>query len=84
MAAKKIRTMPNWFARGAAVAGDLLGKLGYSNFPFNSFRLNNILTQYRFDLTNTEAVCGELPYCVDDGVAETVAWLNESVFSASD
>jgi hypothetical protein len=47
-------------------------------FPFNSFRLRNILTQYQFDLTAAKAVCGPLPYTIEQGVKETAAWFNRS------
>jgi hypothetical protein len=49
--------------------------LGLRSFPFNSFRLNNILTEYRFDLSKMRRVCRELPYTLDEGVAATVDWL---------
>jgi nucleoside-diphosphate-sugar epimerase len=70
-----IRHVPVGFARALAWCGDGVNALGIRSFPFNSFRLNNVLTQYRFDTTATEAVCGRLPYTMEQGVAETAAWL---------
>ena len=72
----RIRVMPPWMARGLARAGDLLNAAGLSTFPFNSFRLRNILTQYRFDLQDTRAICGPLPFTMHEGVAQTAAWFN--------
>jgi hypothetical protein len=46
--------------------GDGLDAAGWKQFPLNSFRLNNILTEYQFDLTATKAVCGDLPYSFKD------------------
>jgi hypothetical protein len=51
-----------------------LNAAGFSTFPFNSFRLRNILTQYRFDLQDTRAICGPLPFTMHEGVAQTAAW----------
>jgi hypothetical protein len=56
------------------VAGDALNACGFKRFPFNSFRLNNILTEYVFDLASTEAACGPLPYTQDDGIKATARW----------
>jgi hypothetical protein len=39
--------------------------------------LNNILTEYIFDLSQTEQVCGELPYSLEEGVKELVYWLKD-------
>jgi GlcNAc-P-P-Und epimerase len=70
-----ISTYPEFWVRLAARFGDGLNKLGWESFPFNSFRLNNVLTEYVFDLKKTERICGPLPYSVDAGVRETVSWL---------
>lgn len=70
--------VPITVARVLARCGDVVNAIGSKKFPFNSFRLNNVLTQYRFDLKLTEAVCGPLPYSMEEGVAATVAWLRES------
>jgi len=66
-------TLPLAVARGIAFGGDVMGRLGI-RFPFNSFRLNNIRSEYVFDLSRTEAVCGPLPYTFEEGVRDTVAW----------
>lgn len=74
MGASPIRTIPEAAARSVALGGDLLNRLGWSRFPFNSFRLRNVLTEYQFDLRATEEICGPLPYSMNDGVRELVAW----------
>jgi nucleoside-diphosphate-sugar epimerase len=73
--APPIRTIPLWAARAAARVGDGLNTIGLTRFPFNSFRLNNVLTEYRADLATTKEVCGDLPFTMADGVAETASWL---------
>jgi GlcNAc-P-P-Und epimerase len=75
LGAPRIRTIPEAAARSIALAGDALNRLGWSSFPFNSFRLRNVLTEYQFDLRATEEICGPLPCSMDDGVRALVAWL---------
>jgi GlcNAc-P-P-Und epimerase len=71
-----IRRIPRLVARTAALAGDALNAIGVSSFPFNSFRLNNVLTETIVPLENTSRVCGPLPYSMEAGVGETAAWLH--------
>jgi GlcNAc-P-P-Und epimerase len=73
--APPIRTIPVPFAKAVARMGDVLNVLGVSRFPFNSFRLGNVLTPSVLDLSGTEAVCGPLPHPLGDGIVQTVAWL---------
>lgn len=75
LAVKAIPTYPESIAKLAAKIGDIIALLGFENFPFNSFRLNNIITEYLFDLSQTQEVCGELPYTTEQGVKEMVFWL---------
>jgi len=72
---KPIHVVPMFLAKNAALLGDLLNTLGFKSFPFNSFRLKNVLTEYQYDLSNTEKVCGALPYNMEQGVKETAIWI---------
>lgn len=74
MDAPPIRTVPIGFARLVARAGDAANGLGFRAFPFNSFRLNNLLTEYRFDLSETSRICGPSPCTIEQGVRELVRW----------
>jgi GlcNAc-P-P-Und epimerase len=74
MGSPRIRTVPLWVARLLARGGDLLNAAGWRSFPFNTFRLNNILTEYVFDLHSTEQICGTLPFNWREGVRETTKW----------
>lgn len=79
--APKVKHIPYPIAKGMALCGDLAKAIGIKDFPFTSFRLNNILTEYQFDMSSTKAVCGDLPYTFEDGVKATAQWfldLNES------
>src|SRR5437868_2266888 len=71
---KQIRTVSEPAAKALARAGDLFNAAGLHRFPFNSFRLNNILTEYKYDMSPTEAVCGEMSYTFEEGVKETATW----------
>ena len=73
---RRIPVMPKILVRLLASTGDVLGQLGMRRVPFNSFRLKNMLTQYQFDMGETEAICGPLPYTIDDGVRITADWIN--------
>jgi len=74
LGAVPIRTLPRWLARFAARGGDVINTLGWRAFPFNSFRLGNVLTESVYDLKETEAICGPLPYSMEAGIEETVRW----------
>lgn len=70
------KTLPLSVAKTIALIGDLANLFGL-NFPFNSFRLKNILTEYLFDLSDTKRVCGELPKSFIQGISETVKWYKQ-------
>ena len=72
--AAPIRTIPRPVARALAIAGDVINAAGVKRFPFNSFRLRNILTEYQFDMSELRSVCGPLPFSFEDGVARTAGW----------
>jgi nucleoside-diphosphate-sugar epimerase len=75
LVAPRIRRLPKRLAQVLARVGDAINVLGFHHFPFTSFRLNNILTQYRVNLAPTELVCGPLPFSVEDGIRATVEWI---------
>jgi nucleoside-diphosphate-sugar epimerase len=76
MDAPPIRTLPRPVAHMLARCGDAINAMGVRGFPFNSFRLRNILTEYEVDLEETRAICGPVPVTMQQGVTETVAWFN--------
>lgn len=71
---KSIPTMPKIAACLLAKAGDAAGMMGVKRFPFNSARLNNILTEYVFDTAGIEAVCGKSRISNTEGVRRTAEW----------
>lgn len=77
LGARRLVTVPLPVARLLALVGDMINALGI-NFPYNSFLLHNIRTEYIFDMSRTSEVCGPLPYDFETGVRETVAWFKGS------
>lgn len=73
---RRIPMMPKFMVRLLAISGDALGTFGIRGVPFNSLRLRNMLTQYQFDMRETEAICGPLPFTIEDGVKATTEWIN--------
>ena len=73
MKAKKIRQVPVWILRIAAMLGDLAQLVGWKNPPLSSSRLNNLLTNSIYELD--PIVMGALPYTLEEGVQITVDWL---------
>ena len=77
LGAPPVRTLSLFVARMLARIGDGVNAVGLS-CPFTSFRLANVLAEYQFDMRNTQAVCGPLPYRMADGVVETAEWFSQT------
>ena len=73
-----VRTIPEGVARVAAICGDFINVCGFRSFPFNSFRLRNVLAEYQVDLAYTEKVCGSTPYTMKQGVKDTARWYRQN------
>jgi nucleoside-diphosphate-sugar epimerase len=73
--ARKVPTVPVAVAQMMARLGDGLNAIGISAFPFNTFRLTNVLTTYIFDVSETQRICGPLPYGMRDGVRHMIDWM---------
>ena len=77
MGAQKIHHVPLWVAKLAARIGDGCKAVGWHSVPLSSFRLNNIRTEYVFDMRPIMEISGPLPYSLKTGVEQTVQWLRE-------
>jgi nucleoside-diphosphate-sugar epimerase len=73
--APPVRQVPLVVLQALGKSGDLLKKLGMSNPPLTSFRLNNLLTPMNYDLSPTRDVAGPSPWSLDQGVRATVDWM---------
>ena len=76
--APRIRTVPMPALRIAAAVGDGARKLGWREPPLTSFRLGNLMSEMVYDLEPLQAVAGELPHSLDDGIRSTVAWMRDA------
>lgn len=76
--ARPLRTFPESVCRVIARLGDVVQKSVYKKFPFTTFRVNNILTEYVYDTSKTEAVCGAVPVEFEEGVRRTAEWYLET------
>jgi nucleoside-diphosphate-sugar epimerase len=83
LGAASIRRLPMGVARTAAVLGDAVNRAGLRSYPFNSFRLRNVLTSSVVDTEPLRSVCRVLPYTMEAGVVETAAWL-QSIWNGGD
>jgi nucleoside-diphosphate-sugar epimerase len=75
--APKVREVDYRLLRALALAGDVLKRFGWSNPPLTSFRLTNLMTPMVHDLRALQAIVGDLPFGVEEGVALTAAWLRD-------
>jgi nucleoside-diphosphate-sugar epimerase len=65
-------TLPVFLAKFLALIGDFFLKLGFKKFPIQSFRLNNILVNFKVDTAPLKKVCGKLPYNSDEAILSFV------------
>ena len=75
--ARNIYHVPLWVAKSAAKFGDICKATGWRNVPLTSFRLNNILTEYVFDMRPIMEISAPLPYNLKTGVEQTIEWLRK-------
>jgi nucleoside-diphosphate-sugar epimerase len=73
--APPVRQVPMAVLQTIACAGNILKKVGMSNPPLTSFRLNNLLTPMNYDMSATVSVAGHSPYSLKEGVRITVDWI---------
>jgi nucleoside-diphosphate-sugar epimerase len=72
---RKIRHLPLCVVKLAAKSGDILKAMGWEKFPLTSFRLNNIRTEYMFNLQPIMDIAAPLPYDFKTGIRRTVQYM---------
>jgi nucleoside-diphosphate-sugar epimerase len=72
---KRLRHIPLGMTKLAAKVGDIFKATGWHSVPITSFRLNNILTEYVFDLQPIMEISAPLPYDFQTAVERTVGWM---------
>jgi hypothetical protein len=65
-------TLPTFFAKFLALIGDTFLVFGFKGFPIQSFRLNNILVNFKVNTSCLKKVCGRLPYNLNDSIISFV------------
>jgi nucleoside-diphosphate-sugar epimerase len=65
-------TLPIFLVRFLAIIGDFFLIFGFKKFPIQSFRLNNILVNFKVDTVPLKKVCGKLPYNIDQAILNFV------------
>ncbi len=73
----KPKKLPLFLLKIIAWIGDFLKILGWKNPPLTTFRLNNLITDMVYDLSDLENVCGNLPYSLEEGVKITTDWIKK-------
>lgn len=73
---RKVRRVPSSLLRGLALAGEAMKRLG-GRAPIDLGRLHRISSDYVVPMEPTYSVLGRGPVTLDQGIAETVAWLRE-------
>jgi hypothetical protein len=63
----------------AARAGDLLKRLGYSEPPLTSFRLDNLVTDMVVDYMLAPCTIDSLPFDIEEATAVTQQWMAEGI-----
>ena len=74
---RDVPLVPKGWIHALAYSGDALRTLGV-RFPMDSARYFNLTTTNPVPINPTFESFGMPPYCLDDGVQETVEWLRES------
>ncbi|HOA81025.1 MAG TPA: NAD(P)-dependent oxidoreductase [Defluviitaleaceae bacterium] len=75
--ARKIWHIPLGIANLAAEIGDILKNFGWKKVPITSFRLNNILTEYVFDLKPILEIAKTPLYNYKEGIKRTIQWMQQ-------
>jgi nucleoside-diphosphate-sugar epimerase len=73
---RNVRTMPLGVIRALASLGDALRAVGLS-FPMYASRLHNLTTPNPVPIKTTLDLLGPPPYSLNDGIQQTVKWLDE-------
>lgn len=78
MGVRRVFSSPVIILQLVALFGDLLKLVGVHNPPLSTSRLRNLLTEMVFDLETLQKVVGGLPYSTEEGVRQTVQWMNRA------
>lgn len=78
---RRVRTMPEPLVRLLSRVGDLSRFLGISDPMFSTFRLRNMRADTTgIPLEPIRRITGPLPFTLEKGVDETIAWMKDNGF----
>jgi nucleoside-diphosphate-sugar epimerase len=77
LGSRPIHTLPRSLVKPVALVGDLLQRLGWTEPPLTSFRLDNLLTEMIYDTAPLERIVPQLRYSLDEGIRGTVDWMRK-------
>lgn len=80
---KQPPTLPRFFAKSVAVAGDGLKAIGLPA-PLTSDRLSNMMTEAVYDTRPIDSIAGPTQISMDEGIAKTIDWYRASQLTSSD
>ncbi len=75
---KKARRVPRPILAAAGIAGDIIGFITRRPFYITSSRFRSMTSNYPVEMERTYKVLGPPPVSLEQGVAETVAWLRQN------
>lgn len=81
LAGRDVRVVPRSLVRGLALLGDIPAFLTGKPFLINSSRFRSMITAYETPMRRTYELLGDNPYTLEQGIAETVAWLRSGQIS---
>jgi GlcNAc-P-P-Und epimerase len=75
LSGRRAPTVPRSVLRAAGRVGDAIGRLSGRPFYLTSSRFQSMITDYPTPMERTYELLGRPRFTLDEGVAETVAWL---------
>lgn len=73
---KNVKTVPLWIIKSLAFVGDVLRNVGVG-FPMYGSRLYNLISPNSVPIEPTLILLGPPPYSMEEGIRETMVWLDE-------
>jgi len=78
---RKPRIVPRSLIHFLAVIGDVISKIRGKRFFIDSSRFNSMIEEYPVPIESTFELLGESPYSLEEGVKQTLAWLNKHYYT---
>lgn len=73
----KVRVLPRQMLKLMALLGDIVSKVIGKPFYINSYRYYNMTQENIIPINQTFDILGTPPYTLEQGVGETIAWVQE-------